>query len=124
MSMRGKSATAIPGGTCRLGPMNEKGEARSEKIGSVNNVIPPNCASAVACPIHVTAGAMPLPATALARKNARSGATWGVGASAGGGSPLRVAFQRQRNTSARLFGTNSMCWFWKPSARWWGLEGS
>ena len=55
----------MAGGTCRLGPEKDTGEARSEKIGSVSKVMPPSWAITVAWPIQVTAGIIAAPAAAF-----------------------------------------------------------
>ncbi len=52
MSIEGRFSGLIPGSTKRLGPIR-KGEAYSEKKGSVMITLPSSLISKVLCPIHV-----------------------------------------------------------------------
>ena len=62
----------IISGTCRCGPANCTGDARSEKCGSVMMFTPPVCSSTVACPIQVIVRSV-----RLVFRNATSGFTLG-----------------------------------------------
>ena len=54
-----------PAARARFGPTKRHGDARSENIGSVSTLRPPNCTSTLAWPIQVTAGSIAAPASAL-----------------------------------------------------------
>ena len=65
-SMCGSSASGEPRRHVRAsGRRSRRGDARSEKIGSVRTLMPPTCTSTLAWPIQVTAGSIAAPATAL-----------------------------------------------------------
>jgi len=113
--MRGSSRRARPGGCSRFGPAKGRGEARSEKIGSVSRFRPPSWASTVAWPTQVTAGGCAGPA--LPWMKPRSAGWAGMGTSGRGGSPRRAALQRQRITSASDLASKSPWLFWKPPRR-------
>lgn len=87
--------------------MNETGDARCEKRGSVSTLMPPSWASTVAWPIQVTAGCMAALADALALMKARSGVRVGVAEAGGRGKPSRAASMCHFSSAARPLGSNA-----------------
>src|SRR2546423_3021797 len=73
----------MPGGTQRLGPANDTGEARSLHIGSVRMFSPASCTRRVECPTHVSvscdAGARGLIKEGDTRRNTEGSGSMGRG---------------------------------------------
>jgi len=87
--------------------MKLSGETRSENTGSVMTFRPPSCASIVAWPTHVMAGAIAAPARAFDSMKPRSGATCGVALIGGRGRPASAASIFHFSSVVSPFGSNS-----------------